>query len=229
MITVRRAAQRQHTLNRRVELWRTFSPRDRTDPLRLGFASLEYFNEFRLRPGAAIPRLLHRDAEVVTYVSEGEIALEQAIRAGEFQRLTTTRGFHRKETNVSRTDWAHAYQLWLRPEAGVLEPGQEQKRFSAAERRGGLCAVASRDGRNGSLRLQQDTTVYSGLLDAGQHVVHALGEGRVAWVHVVAGRVNLQEQLFAMGDSVGLTGERVISFTALEDAEVLVVDLVAPS
>lgn len=225
MITVRRSAQRQHAVNRRQEVWRTFSPRERTDPLRQGFAALEYFNEYRLRPGAVVPRLLNRDAEVVTYVCEGEIATEAAIRAGEFQRLTTTRGFRRSETNASRTDWARVFQLWLRPGNTVLEPGEEQKRFSTAERRGALLAVASLDGRDGGLRLQQNTTVFSGIFGEGQHVVHAFGPGRVAWLHVVSGTVMLGELTLSAGDAAGLTEERALSLTAREDAEVLLVDL----
>ena len=129
-------------------------------------------------------------------------------------------------TNASRTDWAQVFQLWLRPAKAKLEPGDENKRFSAAERRGGLCVVASPDAREGSLRIHLDALIYSAMLFPGQHLIHEISRGRSAWLHVVEGEAILGDLVLTTGDAAGVTAERAVSFTAREETEILLVDVV---
>jgi redox-sensitive bicupin YhaK (pirin superfamily) len=231
MITLRRAQERQHNRHRKQDVWLTFYPQAPADLLAEAFATIETLSEDRLAPGASIARHSHHDAEIVTYVREGALAYEDSmsrsgvIQAGEFQRMTAGRGIHHSEINPSRTDWAHVFQIGLRPWEAGLEPSQEQKRFSAAERRGGLCVIASPDARRGSLRVHQDALMYSAMLDPGQHVVHELSQGRRAWLHIVQGEVTLDGVVLSTGDGAGLTAERAVSLTAREQAEILLLDL----
>jgi redox-sensitive bicupin YhaK (pirin superfamily) len=230
MITLRRANERQHDRRRKQEVWHTFQP-DVGDALVGGFGALEVLDEDRLPPGEGVLRHSHRDAEIVTYVREGALAQEDSmgrsgvIHAGEFQRMTAGRAIRHSETNASRTDWAHVFQIWLHPSEAGHEPSREQKRFSAAERRGGLCVVASPDARRGSLRIYQDALVYSAILDAGQHVIHELSQGRSAWLHLVRGEVTFGDAVLRTGDGAGVTAEPAVSLTAREETEILLVDL----
>ena len=147
------------------------------------------------------------------------------IRAGEFQCMTVGRGDRHAEKNASRSAEAHIFRIWLRPAQDELEAGHEEKRFSAAQRRGGLCVVASSDARRGSLRIHQDALVFSALLDPGQHVVHELSQGRSAWLQMVQGEVTLGDQVLTTGDCAGVTAARAVSFTAREQTEVLMLDV----
>jgi redox-sensitive bicupin YhaK (pirin superfamily) len=164
-------------------------------------------------------------------VREGALAYEDSkgrsvvVCAGEFQRMTPGRGIRSHETNASRTDWTHVFQIGLSSSRSGFEPGHEQKRFSAAERRGVLCVVASPDARVGSLRVHQDARIYSSLLDAGQHLVHELSPGRSAWLHVVHGEVTLGDTILTAGDGAGIKGERAVSITAQEESEIMLIDL----
>jgi quercetin 2,3-dioxygenase len=231
MITVRRATERQHGRSRKQESWQTFDAGNAADPLTLGFGTLETLDEIRLAPGAAVPRSSSHDAEVVTYVHEGVLAYEDSIghsgvvQSGEFQRVTSGRGLRHSKMNASRSDWAHLYQIWLRPAEAELEPGHEQKRFSAADRRNRLCVVASLDARRGSLRIHQDALVCSSLLDPGQHLVHELTPGRGAWLHLVRGEVTLGDIVLTAGDGACLAAEPAVSLTASEASEILLVDI----
>jgi redox-sensitive bicupin YhaK (pirin superfamily) len=139
--------------------------------------------------------------------------------------MIKSNGIRCSESNGSRTDWAHVFQIWLFPSETGLEPSHEQKRFCAAERRGRLCIVASPDARKGSLRLHQDALVYTAMLEPGKHVVHELSPGRSAWLHLVQGEVGLGDVLLTTGDGAGITAERTVSFTAWEDTEILLFDL----
>jgi quercetin 2,3-dioxygenase len=231
MITLRRAKERRHDHRRKQEVWLTFYPQDRADPLADGFGTLETFNEDRLPPGAGVLRHPNHDAEIVTYVREGALAYQDSmghsgvIYAGEFQRMTTGRGIRCSEANASRTDWAHVFQIWLRPSEAGRQPGHEQKRFSAAERHGTLCVIASPDARRGSLRIHQDALMYSAMLDPGQHLIHELSKGRSAWLHLVSGEATLGDFVLTTGDGAGVTAERAVSLTARDKTEILLLDL----
>lgn len=235
MIILRRSAERHPERRRKQEVWDTFHPGDSSDALASGFGTLELLSEDRLPPGAGVSRHPHRDAEIVTYVREGALAHEDSlgisgvIHAGEFQRMTAGRGLEHSERNASRADWAHVFQLHLRSSQESLSPSHEQRRFSAAQRRGLLCVVASSDARCGSLKIHQEALVFSSLLHRGQHLVHELLLGRAAWLHVVAGEVTLGDLVLSTGDGAGLTAERAVSLTAREEAELLLVELAAPS
>ena len=234
MITLRRAKERHYDRHHRQEDWLTFFPRDRADPRADRFGPLESLSERRLPPGAIASRTPYHDTEIVTYVREGALAFEDTpgrsgvIQAGEFQGTTAGRGIRRSEKNASRSSWAQVFQVLLAPSEPGLEPGHEQKRFSTAERRGGLCVVASADARKGSLRIHQDVLTCSALLEPGQHVVHELSPGRMAWLQIVEGEVTLGDIVLTTGDGAGVTAERAVSLTAQSETEILLLDLVWP-
>ena len=231
MITLRRARERHHDQRRNQEVWLTFYPEDLGSPLAGGFGSLEVLNEDRLSAGAAVPRQRQQDSEILTYVRQGALAYEDStgrlgvIHAGEFRRMTAECGMRHSERNASRIDSAQVFQIRLRPVKARYESGHEQKRFSTAQRRGGLCVVASPDAQGGSLRIQQDARVYSALLRRGQHVVHELAQGRNAWLHMVQGEAALGEFVLNTGDGAGVIAERAVSLTAREETEILLLDL----
>jgi redox-sensitive bicupin YhaK (pirin superfamily) len=210
--------------------WLTFStPNLDGDSLAVGFGGLVLLNEDRLPPGSSLPPRRASDLEIVTYVREGALTdstgLSGLIQAGEFQCTSGGTRIRPSETNASPTDASHVFQMFFRPGHADPEPSQEQRRFSAAERRGGLWVVAAPDARRGSLRVRSDVLVYSALLDLGKHVVHALSPGRGGWVHVVKGAVTLDELVLSTGDGAGVVDERAISLTAREETELLLVDV----
>ena len=85
--------------------------------------------------------------------------------------------------------------------------------------------VVSAQGRHESLSIDQDVRLYSSILLLGHHLIHELEAGRVAWLHVVKGRVMLRDHDLRAGDGAAIESESAISFTAQEPAEVLLFDL----
>jgi redox-sensitive bicupin YhaK (pirin superfamily) len=230
MITLRRDTERHHNRRRKQEIWLTFDPQDRTDPLADGFGALAIFSEIRLPPDGGTAPQPRDEAEIVTYVHKGALAQEDStgssgvVHTGEFQRMTIGRGIRHKETNASRTDWTHIFRISLHPSEVGLDPAHEQKRFTAAQRRNVLCVVASPDGRRGSLRIHQEALTYSSILDPGHHLVHELLPGRSAWLHIMYGEATLNDIVLTQGDGAGITIEPSISLTVQENTEILLVD-----
>lgn len=231
MITLRRADERLHERVNGQKAWQTFHRQSSGGPLAGGFGSLAYLDELRLAPGGDVAPHQRRDAEIVTYVREGAVAFEDStgrsgvIQAGEVALATVGRGIRHSQTNASPTKSAHLFVIWLRPAQVGLAPSHAQGRFSQAERRGVLRAIASPDGRTGSLRLNQDALVYSALLERGQHLVYDLHLARRAWLHVVQGELEFASFVLTAGDGAGLTSERAVSVTGLVASEILIIDV----
>lgn len=231
MISLRRSSERRREHHRRQEAWLTFDQHRREDPLAEGFRALQFLDEELLPPGAHCSRHPRVEAEVLTFVREGALAWADAtgrasiLHAGEFQCLSGTGARPHSLTNASRFDSAQLFQVWLRPGVADVERTVAQKRFSTAERRNRLCLVASADGRLGSLRLHQSTLVHSSLVDRGRHLMHPLASSRCAWLHVVRGEIDLVGQRLATGDAAAITDELVVSLTAYDESELLLVEL----
>jgi redox-sensitive bicupin YhaK (pirin superfamily) len=231
MITLRRNTERHLDRSRRQQVWLTFCPQNRTESLADGFGALAVFNEILLSAGGRIVVQPGDNVEVITYVHRGSLARSDStagssvLRAGEFQRTVTGPGIRHKENTSSKTAGAHVFRISLHPQTATLECAHEQTHFTAAQRRNVLCLVASSDGREGSLRMHQDSSTYSSILDPGHHLVHELLPGRSAWLHILYGHATLNDIVLTQGDGAGVTDQPSVSLTGQQDTEILLVDL----
>lgn len=232
MITVRRAEDRGHFDHGWLDTAHTFSFGEYYDPEHMAFRALRVINEDVVAPGRGFGAHPHRDMEIITYVLSGALAHkdstggEGTIRPGEVQRMTAGSGIFHSEFNASRTDPVHLLQIWIFPDRKGHEPGYEQKAFPFESRRGRLALLASPDGAEGSLRINQDARLSSALLDRGGVVRHGLADGRHAWVQVARGSGAVNGIEVKAGDGVAISGEPAVELTAAEDnTDFLVFDL----
>ena len=231
MITVRRSAERGLAEFGWLTSRHTFSFGSYHDPRHMGFRALRVINDDWIAPGAGFDPHGHRDMEIVTYVLEGALEHKDSlgtgsvIRPGEVQRMSAGTGITHSEYNHSPTEPVHLLQIWIVPETAGLPPGYEQRDFPAAERRGRLRLVASRDGRDGSVTIHQDAALYAAVLEAGEAVSHGAKPGRHAWLHVARGAVDLNGHALEEGDGAAASDEERIDIAAREDTEILLFDL----
>lgn len=231
MITIREAAQRGHANHGWLDTWHTFSFAGYYDPAHMGFRSLRVINEDRVQPGEGFGEHGHRDMEIVTYVLDGALAHDDSmgngsvILPGDVQRMSAGRGITHSEFNHSKTERVHFLQIWILPERGGIVPGYEQRTFTDEEKHNRLCLIASRDGRQDSVRINQDVDLYACILDGGAAVEHTVLEGRHAWVQVVSGGVALNGRDLSAGDGAAVSQEQVLRFEARERSEFLLFDL----
>jgi redox-sensitive bicupin YhaK (pirin superfamily) len=231
MITIRRSKERGHFDHGWLNTYHTFSFDQYYDPRYMGFRSLRVINEDFVAPGRGFPTHGHRDMEIVTYILEG--ALEHAdsmgngsiIRPGDVQRMTAGTGVKHSEKNASSQERVHLLQIWILPNAQDLTPGYEQKAFSEAERRGQLRLIASNDGRDESVKLNQDVSLFASILAEGEQTERAVDPVRYAWIQVARGAVEVNGERADQGDGVVVVGESNLTIRANEAAEVLVFEL----
>ena len=231
MLTIRSAADRGAANHGWLRSRHTFSFADYHDPAHMGFRALRVINEDRVSAGMGFGTHAHRDMEIISYVLDGALAHKDSmgtgavIKPGDVQRMSAGTGVVHSEYNAWRDDEVHFLQIWIQPDKRGIAPGYEQKAFAIDERRGRLRVVASPDGRDGSLTVHADASVHAGLLDGAERAELALADGRLGYVHVARGAVQVNGQLLEAGDAALLRGERRIELADGRDAEVLVFDL----
>jgi redox-sensitive bicupin YhaK (pirin superfamily) len=234
MLKIRRASERGHADHGWLSSRHTFSFADYYDPAHMGFRALRVINEDRVAPGNGFPRHSHRDMEIVSYVLDGALAHRDSmgtgstIRPGDVQRMSAGTGVAHSEYNASKADPVHFLQIWLMPSQRGIAPSYEQKTFTPEQKLGQLRVVASPDGRDSSVTLHTDATLYAGLFGSGQSARLDLAPGRHAWVHVARGSARVNGQDLAAGDAVALSDEAAVVVEGLPEAqvgEVLVFDL----
>jgi len=231
MIAIRPARERGHFDHGWLDTFHTFSFSEYRDEKFMGWGPLRVINEDRVQPGRGFPTHGHRDMEIITYVLAGalehrdSLGTGSVIRPGDVQRMSAGTGVRHSEYNPSPTEPLHLLQIWIEPRAHGISPGYEQKTFTEADRRGRLCLVASPDGTNGSVTIQQDARVFVTALGPGTDVKHALGPGRRAWVQVVRGALTLNGSALVAGDGAAVSDEASLAIGGREDAEALVFDL----
>jgi hypothetical protein len=231
MNAVRRANERGHARHGWLDSFHSFSFADYHDPSHMGFGPLRVINEDRVQPGQGFGTHGHRDMEIISYVLEGGLAHRDSmgngsvIRPGDVQRMSAGTGITHSEYNASERDPVHFLQIWIEPEVRGIAPSYEEKRFDDASKRGQWRLIASRDGREGSVRIHQDARLYVTRLEAGESISHELASGRRAYVHVIRGDARVNEQPLTTGDALKVESEREVRVDQAQAADVLLFDL----
>ncbi|HZR09955.1 MAG TPA: pirin family protein [Myxococcales bacterium] len=231
MITLRKAKDRFHTRIDWLDSWHTFSFGEHYDAEHMGFRVLRVINDDTVQPGQGFGEHPHRDMEILSYVLEGGLSHRDSsggggvIRPGDVQRMSAGSGVVHSEFNASSTEPVHFLQIWILPERRGIKPGYEQKSLLRRDQGGKLQLLASRDGRDGSVTIHQDASVYATLLGKGERASFEPARSRSAWVHVARGAVELNGQKLSAGDGAAVTDERALTFVGTDAAEVLLFDL----
>jgi redox-sensitive bicupin YhaK (pirin superfamily) len=231
MLNIRRSNERGGGDHGWLKTSHTFSFNDYRDEKWMGFRSLRVINEDWVAPSSGFPTHPHRDMEIITYVLSGELEHKDSlgtgsvILPGDGQRMTAGRGIRHSEYNPSPTEKVHLLQIWIMPDKPGYEPGYEQKTFPESEKRGRLRLIASNDGGDGSVKINQDAKLFVTLLAPGQEVKHSLGAKRHAWLQVAKGEVELNGQKLKQGDGAAVSEEKELTIKGTKDAEVLLFDL----
>lgn len=230
MIEIRRSEERGKADFGWLKSRHTFSFGEYYDPDHMGFGPLRVINEDRVAPREGFPSHSHRDMEIISWVLEGALAHKDSlgtssvIRPGELQRMTAGRGVTHSEYNASSSDPVHFLQIWVMPAKDGLTPGYDQRAFTDLD--GRLRLVASGDGRDGSVQINQDVDLYVARLQKGANVRHTFRPGRLGWVQVARGDGKLDGKALKAGDGVAMDAEGPLAFEAESEAEVLVFDMV---
>lgn len=193
----------------------SFSFGDHQDPAQHRFSVLRVLNEDIVQPGSGFPMHPHRDMEILMLPLSGSIAHadslghEAVVQPDEVLSMSAGAGIRHSQMNASDRLLDHHLQLWLLPRQRGTAPRIEQRRFDRAGRQGRWQLIASPDGKQGSLRIDQDACVWRAALPAGSMLGFAASAGRSVYLHVATGDVKLRRPARADDDTPLAAGDAV--------------------
>src|SRR5438105_1244874 len=176
------------------------------DPDHMGFRALRVINDDVVEAGQGFGEHPHRDAEIFSYVIEGELEHKDSmgngrvIKAGDLQYISAGRGVFHSEFNPSATKPVHFLQIWLKPKMSGGEPRYGEKSLGQAARPNDLTLLFAREPRAGAIGIRADADIYFGKLDAGKQLTHHSEPGRGQWLHVIDGDLSVAGETLKTGD-----------------------------
>jgi quercetin 2,3-dioxygenase len=200
------------------------------NPAHVRLGSLVVWNDDEIAPHAGFPMHAHRDMEIVTYVREGILQHEDnsggrgEIHAGNVQALSAGRGIRHSEYNDSDAP-LRLFQIWLLPRRRGIDPHWATKSFAEAQRAGRLVPLASGFPEDeNTLRIDADARVLGATVEAGQRLEYTLRSTRYGYLVPARGRILVNDHHVGERDGIAITGESAIAITALDAAEIILVD-----
>ena len=200
------------------------------DPARMGWGALRVWNDDTIAAQTGFPPHPHADMEIITYVREGAITHRDSLgnegrtEAGDVQVMSAGSGITHSEYNVE-PDTTRIFQIWIIPDESGKPPAWGARPFPKRERSGRFVALASGFKEDTeALPLRTDARVLGATLKAGDTVDYTLETGRYAYLVPSTGVVEINGTRLDARDGAAIRDEKNLRITAIEDAELVLVD-----
>ena len=207
-----------------------FSFADYYDPKRMGWGAIRVWNDDEIGPKSGFPPHPHADMEIITYVREGAITHQDSLgntgrtEAGDVQVMSAGTGVRHAEYNLEPGNTT-LFQIWIMPDQRGGAPSWGAKPFPKGERSGQFVALASGfDGDADALPIRTQARVLGANLKAGETAEYPLGAERHGYLVSAKGAIEVNGVKLDARDGAAISGEPVLKVTAVEDAEVVLVD-----
>lgn len=192
----------------------------------MGLSALRVINDDTVKAGAGFDTHGHRDMEIISYVLDGAIAHKDSmgkqyvVPAGDIQRMSAGTGVTHSEFNHSKSEPLRFLQIWIQPNKKGITPSYEQ---ISIIQNGALTPLVTPDGRNGSLSMQQDASIYRLQLKTGEELQFDIQE-RPGYLHIISGVADVNNNVLNAGDALGASQEN-LNVSAITDLTALWFDL----
>jgi redox-sensitive bicupin YhaK (pirin superfamily) len=200
------------------------------DPDRMGWGAIRVWNDDEIGARSGFPPHPHADMEIITYVRSGAITHEDSLgnrgrtQAGDVQVMSAGTGIRHSEFNLE-DETTTLFQIWIIPRTRGGNPSWGAKPFPKDDRSGALKVLASGyDDDVEALRIRADARLLGGTVKAGDSVTYDSVEGRHLYLVPATGRVTINGETFEARDGAAIVGGGTITITAIEDAEIVLVD-----
>jgi len=200
------------------------------DPDRMGWGALRVWNDDTIAADSGFPPHPHADMEIITYVREGAITHEDnqgnrgRTEAGDVQVMSAGTGIRHSEYNLE-PEATRIFQIWIIPNQRGGTPSWGAKPFPKDDRSGRFVTLASGiEGDTDALPIRTDARVLGASLKAGETAEYTLGGKRHAYLVPAKGKVEVNGVALDARDGAAIAEVETIRVTAVEDAEVVMVD-----
>jgi len=205
------------------------------DPARMSWGNLRVWNDDEIAANSGFPPHPHADMEIITYVRDGAITHEDSLgnkgrtEAGDVQVMSAGTGIRHAEYNIE-PETTRIFQIWIEPTRRGEKPAWGAKPFPRGDRAGQFVVLASgfeadtAEAGGGALPIRTDARVVGATLKAGESATYPLGAARRGYLVPARGAIEVNGVHLNARDGAAIAGEETLTVTAVNDAEIVLVD-----
>lgn len=192
---------------------------------------MRVWNDDTIAANSGFPPHPHADMEIITYVREGAITHQDSLgnqgrtEAGDVQVMSAGTGIQHSEYNLE-PGITRIFQIWILPNRMGEPPAWGAKPFPKHDRHSRFVILASgfADDED-ALPIRTDARVLGATIKAGETIEYRFSDPqRYGYLVPSAGSVQVNGLTLQARDGAAIHDEAVIRITAVEDAELVLVD-----
>jgi redox-sensitive bicupin YhaK (pirin superfamily) len=200
------------------------------DPKRMGWGAIRVWNDDEIAANSGFPPHPHSDMEIITYVREGAITHKDSLgnegrtEAGDVQVMSAGTGIRHGEYNLE-PETTRIFQIWIEPDQRGGAPAWGARPFPKSDRAGKFVTLASGLPEDGdALPIRTSARVAGATIKAGETTEYEVSPDRHVYLVSAVGSVDVNGVRLDPRDGAAITGEASLKITALNDAEIVLVD-----
>ena len=206
----------------------SFSFGDYYNPKRMGFGALRVINDDIITPNGGFPPHQHKDMEIITIVTSGELEHQdnlgniESLTAGDVQTMSAGSGIIHSEFNKSSNHELKLFQIWIETKKVGINPSHSKKHFDYKENK--ITLVASGI-KKGALPINQDASVYFGKIFKEKELTYEPSNLNGAFLMVIEGELEVEGEEIGARDAIQITNATKINIKGIENTEFILIEV----
>ena len=210
----------------------TFSFANYYNPERMSFGVLRVLNDDQVASGMGFGTHPHRDMEIISVPLEGDLEHKDSmgttavIRNGEIQVMSAGTGVQHSEYNKNKDGLVKFLQIWVIPNKMNVTPRYDQISIKENEKINDFQQILSPNPNDEGVWIHQNAWFNLAKFEKGnakEYRIHDAKNG--VYVFVLKGSAKIDEQTLGTRDGFGIWETESFTLEALEDSEVLLMEV----
>ena len=210
----------------------TFSFANYYDQQRIHFGALRVLNDDYVEGGQGFGTHPHNDMEIVSIPLEGDLEHRDSmgsggiINKGDIQVMTAGTGVTHSEFNANDDRPVKFLQIWVFPRKKGLTPRYDQMRIKDFAKPNDFQQIVSPNPDDDGLWFNQDSWFNLADFEKGvskEYKLHKSGNG--VYIFVIKGKAKVGDKELSLRDGLGVWDVDSFTLEALEDSEILLMEV----
>jgi len=210
----------------------TFSFANYYNPERMHFGVLRVLNDDRVEAGMGFGTHPHDNMEIISIPLDGDLEHKDSmgntavIRKGDIQVMSAGTGITHSEYNKNKDKEVKFLQIWVFPNKRNVKPRYDQITLNEADRHNKLQQITSPNPDDAGVWIHQNAWFHLGKLDKGFKTEYQVKDkANGVYVFLLSGKLNVNGQTLEARDGFGTWSVDTLNIQALDNAEVLLMDV----
>lgn len=210
----------------------TFSFANYYNPERMHFGVLRVLNDDRVEAGMGFGTHPHDNMEIISIPLDGDLEHKDSmgntavIKNGDIQVMSAGSGITHSEYNKNKDKEVKFLQIWVFPNKRNVKPRYDQITLNENDRHNKLQQIISPNPDDAGVWIHQNAWFNLGKLDKGFKTEYQVKDKtNGVYVFLLSGKLNVNGQVLEARDGFGTWSVDKLNIEALENAEVLLMDV----